>query len=342
MTDPQYISLQEAAILSEYSQEYLSLRARQGKLRARKIGRNWVTTKEWLNEYAEQAEQWRHSNGKQQIGELRESEPPENLPTESSLWQERYITWQRYLGKVTAEYATTFVLASLILLSGIVVGKENIQTGALQFQDFATAAQHELTDRALVLGAQVNNKVPSLGSVGDLAWQYFDWLKDNGTAFSDDVTTWYVATNTQLEQGIAGDFRFLAAAPGKLARMVSSTLNPLARFFVKKEIPASEQPQSPQEQPSQYSLLASELSKLRDEVSELRLLGGIPGPRGPRGSQGSQGQQGQQGPPGLQGAPGLAGVQGSQGPMGGLGNVILTSSPPPSIVRISGNYDSLN
>ena len=37
-----YISLEEAMKYCEYSQEYLSLRARQGKLKAIKIGRNWV------------------------------------------------------------------------------------------------------------------------------------------------------------------------------------------------------------------------------------------------------------------------------------------------------------
>lgn len=46
-----YISLTEAAKSCDYSQDYLSLRARQGKLGAVKIGRNWVTTKEWLEEY---------------------------------------------------------------------------------------------------------------------------------------------------------------------------------------------------------------------------------------------------------------------------------------------------
>ncbi|PJA02100.1 hypothetical protein COX73_02535, partial [bacterium (Candidatus Gribaldobacteria) CG_4_10_14_0_2_um_filter_36_18] len=50
----EYISLSDAARYSGcYSQEYLSLRARQGKLKATKIGRNWITTKEWLDEYLE-------------------------------------------------------------------------------------------------------------------------------------------------------------------------------------------------------------------------------------------------------------------------------------------------
>jgi len=46
-----YISLAQAGKYSRYSQEYLSLRARQGKMKAVKQGRNWVTTKEWVKEY---------------------------------------------------------------------------------------------------------------------------------------------------------------------------------------------------------------------------------------------------------------------------------------------------
>ncbi|MBI4709458.1 MAG: hypothetical protein HY764_04650 [Candidatus Portnoybacteria bacterium] len=46
-----YITLAEASRYCQYSQEYLSLRARQGKLRSAKVGRNWVTTPEWLKEY---------------------------------------------------------------------------------------------------------------------------------------------------------------------------------------------------------------------------------------------------------------------------------------------------
>lgn len=50
--DLDYISLKKAADYSEsYSQDYLSLRARQGKLKAKKLGRNWVTTKKWVDEY---------------------------------------------------------------------------------------------------------------------------------------------------------------------------------------------------------------------------------------------------------------------------------------------------
>ena len=56
-----YISLQEAAKHCGYSQEYLSLRARQGKLKAVKFGRNWVTKEEWFKEYLEKVEKYNNN-----------------------------------------------------------------------------------------------------------------------------------------------------------------------------------------------------------------------------------------------------------------------------------------
>ncbi len=46
-----YISLHEAAKLTNYSQDYISLLCRQKKLKGIKMGRNWVTTKEWIQGY---------------------------------------------------------------------------------------------------------------------------------------------------------------------------------------------------------------------------------------------------------------------------------------------------
>ncbi|MDD5290010.1 MAG: hypothetical protein PHT40_02300 [Patescibacteria group bacterium] len=52
-----FISLTEAAELCTYSQEYLSLLARRGELRAQKFGNNWFTKTKWLKKYvAEHAE----------------------------------------------------------------------------------------------------------------------------------------------------------------------------------------------------------------------------------------------------------------------------------------------
>src|SRR3989344_2851664 len=46
-----FISLFDAAKDTPYSQEYLSLLARKGKISAKKIGRNWYTTTEAVCDY---------------------------------------------------------------------------------------------------------------------------------------------------------------------------------------------------------------------------------------------------------------------------------------------------
>ena len=66
-----YISLQEASQYCCYSQEYLSLRARQKKLKALKFGRNWVTKKNWLDEYLNRVEGY-----KEQISNKKADSPP--------------------------------------------------------------------------------------------------------------------------------------------------------------------------------------------------------------------------------------------------------------------------
>ncbi|MBI2122185.1 MAG: helix-turn-helix domain-containing protein [Candidatus Sungbacteria bacterium] len=48
-----YITLAEASEGTPYSQEYLSLLARKGKLSAKKIGRNWYTTRRVMLDYIE-------------------------------------------------------------------------------------------------------------------------------------------------------------------------------------------------------------------------------------------------------------------------------------------------
>ncbi len=51
--DQMFIPLREAAEYCDYSQEYLSLLARKGRLAAVKIGKDWMTTKEAVEEYIE-------------------------------------------------------------------------------------------------------------------------------------------------------------------------------------------------------------------------------------------------------------------------------------------------
>ena len=46
-----FLTLREAASLSPYSSDYLNLLARKGKIRAYKIGRDWLITKKDLASY---------------------------------------------------------------------------------------------------------------------------------------------------------------------------------------------------------------------------------------------------------------------------------------------------
>ena len=102
-----YISLQGAAKYCQYSQEYLSLRARQGKLKAVKFGRNWVTKKEWLEEYLKNVEEYNNNLITQKV-----VAPPRNLPIEK-------IPVLRF-GFVVA-------LVFVLLAAGVVFGKESFK-----------------------------------------------------------------------------------------------------------------------------------------------------------------------------------------------------------------------
>jgi len=104
----EYISLQEASKYCDYTQEYLSLRARQKKLKAVKQGRNWFTTTEWLLEYIGRAKRY-----KEQAGENQKPftfvQPPANLPVEG-LFQARQKLGTPELFKVAGAFALVIVL----------------------------------------------------------------------------------------------------------------------------------------------------------------------------------------------------------------------------------------
>ncbi|MBI2356275.1 MAG: helix-turn-helix domain-containing protein [Candidatus Doudnabacteria bacterium] len=60
------LSLREAAELSPYSAEYLNLLCRKGKLKATKIGRDWLITKADLFEYLRK----QHTESRSRLAEL--------------------------------------------------------------------------------------------------------------------------------------------------------------------------------------------------------------------------------------------------------------------------------
>jgi hypothetical protein len=65
------ISMSQAAKFTPYSQEYLSLLARKGRLKAVKIGRNWPTMREFVVEYVKKQED-KHKKLMNKFKQLRE------------------------------------------------------------------------------------------------------------------------------------------------------------------------------------------------------------------------------------------------------------------------------
>jgi hypothetical protein len=78
-----YISLAEATKYCNYSLPYLNLRIRQGKLKAVKFGRNWMTKKEWLMDYLTRVEAYNNSN---QTNHFEKEEIPPTGVSEKSVF----------------------------------------------------------------------------------------------------------------------------------------------------------------------------------------------------------------------------------------------------------------
>ena len=124
-----YISLQEATKHCNYSQEYLSLRARQGRLKAVKIGRNWVTKGEWLEEYLGRVEEHNNSLVAKRVAEARRKAlPPENLPIGEfdELAPARLMGAHERLS--TLRFGFTCVMISLVLVAGSFFAFQLIQS----------------------------------------------------------------------------------------------------------------------------------------------------------------------------------------------------------------------
>ncbi|MDI6591429.1 MAG: hypothetical protein QME61_00580, partial [Patescibacteria group bacterium] len=118
-----YISLQEASKFCNYSQEYLSLRARQGKLKAVKFGRNWVTKKEWLEEYLKKVGEYNLI-----VQNVKRVEPPKEI---EKVIEKKPIFRPIGLGLMVA-------LVFILLIAGIVFGKENFKNVYLDLKPYLT------------------------------------------------------------------------------------------------------------------------------------------------------------------------------------------------------------
>jgi len=141
-----YVSLQQATQYCNYSQEYLSLRARQGKLRALKFGRNWVTKKEWVEEYFQKAEEYNNNFKIKKFALSTEAlvkagAPPENLP----------VAPHRFWSKAVRG-AFVMALAFVLVAVGIAFGKDSFKN-----------VYQELNPIFAVVSEDINGAVSKLG-----------------------------------------------------------------------------------------------------------------------------------------------------------------------------------
>jgi len=138
-----YISLQEATKYCEYSQEYLSLRARQKKLKAIKLGRNWVTTEKWLKEYLKKINDYKETlKFEKKVKVVVGNKPPNNLPIgDFQLVPIRSVSYRInvFLDNVMASSRVrsglAFGLALLLIISGSIYGKESFKQVAQDIKD---------------------------------------------------------------------------------------------------------------------------------------------------------------------------------------------------------------
>jgi len=140
-----YLSLKEAVEYCDYSQEYLSLRARQGKLKAMKFGRNWVTTKDWIDEYKIVVTEY---NNKQMEGgyEQKVFQPPYNLPISEASSKENQGDYKTELLssnkaksinlRAKIRFGLVFIFTTSSLIASVAFEQEPIKSAYLQLDSF--------------------------------------------------------------------------------------------------------------------------------------------------------------------------------------------------------------
>lgn len=167
-----YISLREATKYCSYSQEYLSLRARQGKLKAVKIGRNWVTKKEWIQEYIEKVKRYKNRPKEDNIKQI---PPPPTLPI-ASLPPLLPLSFKRLIS------AFFFFLFCSSLISLIWYSFYQIEWTKIPFFFL------EIVDRYfLALGKLQKNLEKFESNITFSLWQY---SQENKNKIKETVTLW--------------------------------------------------------------------------------------------------------------------------------------------------------
>ncbi|MFH1509754.1 MAG: LamG domain-containing protein, partial [Candidatus Nealsonbacteria bacterium] len=276
-----YISLQEAVNYCNYTQEYLSLRARQGKLKAVKFGRNWVTRKEWLDEYSQKIEEYNVLNGngnrkKVSVSEKENVFPPKNLPVVKS-------------GPVSnLRFAFSLILVFVLLTTNSVFGKISFQNVFNDLdpyvKEFALSGDMLMKQSARSFKnvyQQINSSNGKFtkanyqtAEIGGIFQEYGIWISDQLEEIQNVFVGSYKTTNYSIEN-VLGDFGNSIVVTYKkanestenslrsISRIITSPFKKLHSFF-------SSPPKNEPENIFVDETTKKDLENLRQEVEELK------------------------------------------------------------------------
>jgi len=176
--ETEYIPLSEAAKYTPYSAEYLSLRARQGKLRAIKVGKIWVTKREWVEEYV------RKYQGKEETVKLPTSFF--KLPTFKLRFEILFaLTLLLFFVSFALAKDSLKIVAKEIVSSLEEIGEDFVIGANLQFSKTGKSFKNVFSQRkegaeiALAETSQTTQK--GLASVSEFFKEYFQWLGEKIT-----------------------------------------------------------------------------------------------------------------------------------------------------------------
>jgi len=177
-SEEKYIPLSEAAKYTPYSAEYLSLRARQGKLRAIKVGKIWVTKREWVEEYV------RKYQGKEETVKLPTSFF--KLPTFKLRFEILFaLTLLLFFVSFALAKDSLKIVAKEIVSSLEEIGEDFVIGANLQFSKTGKSFKNVFSQRkegaeiALAETSQTTQK--GLASVSEFFKDYFQWLGEKIT-----------------------------------------------------------------------------------------------------------------------------------------------------------------
>jgi len=105
--------------LTNYSQDYISLLCRRGKMKGEKLGRNWFTTKEWLDDYINRT----NGSGEIVVSVRIENTPDVKFSSVNNKVREMPVSLQdkiNQINRVNQKPADSFLLTKKLMFATII------------------------------------------------------------------------------------------------------------------------------------------------------------------------------------------------------------------------------